>query len=294
MNQNETRTLWISVGAALFAVFLLYSYTQEKSAELTKKFGAKQRVVVASQDINEMETIDETMLQTVEKPVNFIEPQAISDPEQAVGLVALAPIKKDEQILQSKMIKPGPMTGLALQVSPSKRALALPINEVNGVSKLLKPGDRIDIVAAVDVGKGVAQHREVKTLMQDVTILATGLRVVNELPILYEKIQGQGEVARNISGDTGFNTITVEASPEESQDLIYLLSTSPGALFVTLRHPSDHGKKRFPESTIDTLLGKVSQEMLMLQQPRAPAAVVPPPVPVKVPAKKKKGPFIDL
>ena len=26
MNQNETRTLWISVGSALFAVFLLYSW----------------------------------------------------------------------------------------------------------------------------------------------------------------------------------------------------------------------------------------------------------------------------
>lgn len=296
MNNNETRTLWISVGSALFAVFLLYSYTQEKSAELTKKFGAKQRVVVASQDINEMETIDETMLQTVEKPVSFIEPQAISDPEQAVGMIALAPIKKDEQILQSKVIKPGPVTGLSLQVSPSKRAVAIPVNEINGVAKLINPGDRIDIIAALDVGKGAAQHREVKTLMQDVVVLATGLRVVNELPVLYEKL-GKEDFIKNLRGDTSFSTVTIEASPEESQDLIYLLSTSPGSLFLTLRHPSDHSKKRFQESTIETLLGKVSQEMLNLQQaPRVPAAVVPPPppapvVPVK---KKKKGPFIDL
>ena len=91
MNQNETRTLWISVGAALFAVFLLYSYTQEKSAELQKKFGAKQRVVVVTKDINEMETVDETMLSVEEKPVDFIEPGAFNDPEPAVGMVALAP-----------------------------------------------------------------------------------------------------------------------------------------------------------------------------------------------------------
>jgi pilus assembly protein CpaB len=289
VNQNETRTLWISVGAALFAVFLLYSYTQEKSAELTKKFGAKQRVVIASRDINEMETIDETMLQTEEKPVNFIEPQAVSDPEQAVGQVALAPIKMGEQVLQSKVIKPGAQSGVALQVSPSKRAIAIPINEVNGVSKLLNPGDRVDIVAAIDVGKGLAQHREVKTLMQDVTILATGLRVVNELPMTLEKV-GSNEQIKLLRGDTSFNTITVEASPEETQDLIFLLSTSPGSLFLTLRHPSDHGKKRFPESTIETLLGKVSSDMLNL--PRAPAAAPPPPPPP--PPKKKKGPFIDL
>lgn len=290
MNQNETRTLWISVASALFAVFLLYSYTQEKSAELTKKFGAKQRVVIAAQDINEMETIDETMLQIVEKPVDFIEPQAISDPELAVGMIALAPIKKDEQVLQSKVIKPGPVTGLSLQVSPSKRALAIPISETNGVAKLINPGDRIDIIAALDVGKGLNQRREVKTLMQDVVVLATGPRVVNELPVLYEKV-GKDEFLKNLRGDMNFTTVTVEVSPEESQDLIYLLSTSAGSIFLTLRHPSDHAKKRFTESTIDSLLGKVSQDMMNLQQ-RAPAT--PPPPPAPVPVKKPKKPFIDL
>lgn len=290
MNNNETRTLWISVGSALFAVFLLYSYTQEKSAELTKKFGAKQRVVVAASDINEMETIDETMLQIEEKPVDFIEPQAVSDPEQAVGLIALAPIKKGEQVLQSKVIKPGPVTGLSLQVSPSKRAIAIPVNETNAVAKLLNPGDRIDIITALDVGKGVSQRREVKTLLQDVVVLATGARVVNELPILYERM-GKEDMIKNLRGDLAFSTITIEASPEESQDLIYLLSTAPGSIFLTLRHPSDHAKKRMPESTIESLLGKVSQDMLNMRQPAAAPPAPPPPPPAP---KPKKKPFIDL
>lgn len=294
MNQNETRTFWISVGAALFAVFLLYSYTQEKSAQLTKKFGAKQRVVVAAQDINEMETIDETMLQVIERPTDFIEPQAITDPESAVGQVALAPIKKDEQILQNKIIKPGPQTGLSLQVAPSKRAVTIPIDETRGVARLINPGDRIDLVAALDVGKGLQQHREIKTIMQDVVVLATGLRVVNELPVLYEKI-GKEDFVKNLRVDNPFNSITVEASPEEAQDLIFILSTSPGSLFLTLRHPSDHTKKRMPESSVDTLLGKISPEMMNMQQ-RVPAAAPPPPPPAPKPAapKKKKGPFVDL
>lgn len=292
MNQNETRTLWISVGSALFAVFLLYSYTQEKSAELQKKFGAKQRVVIAAKDINEMETIDETMLIIDEKPVDFIEPGAYSDPEPAVGMVALAPIKEGEQLLQSKVIKPGPITGLSLQVSPSKRALAVPVNETNAVARLLKPGDRIDIVAALDVGKGVAQRREVKTIMQDVVVLSTGARIVNDLPASLEKSGKDSWQVIPLRDDMTFTTITVEASPEESQDLIYLLSTSPGSIFMTLRHPSDHTKKRFPESTIESLLGKVSQEMLNMQQ-RVPAAAPPPPAPMPV-KPKKKGPFIDL
>ena len=295
MNQNEARTLWISVGAALFAVFLLYSYTQEKSADLQKKFGAKQRVVVATSDINEMETVDETMLSIEEKPVNFVQPEAFTDPENAVGMIALAPIKKGEQVLQTKLIKPGPVTGLSLQVSPSKRALAIPVSETNAVAKMLNPGDRIDILAAMDVGKGVAQRREVKTLMQDVVVLSAGARVMNDLPLIVER-QGKDDFIRSLRNDRTFATITVEASPEEAQDLVYLLSTSAGSIFMTLRHPSDHTKKRMPESTIESLLGKVSQEMLNLQQ-RTPASVpAPPPAPVPAPKEKPKRstPWKDL
>lgn len=294
MNQNETRTLWISIASALFAVFLLYSYTQEKSIELTKKFGAKKRVVIATQDINDMQTIDETMLQVVEKPADFVEPGAFDDPENVVGLVALAPIKSNEQLLQSKVTKPSPLTGLSLQVSPSKRAIALPANELSAVAKLLKPGDRVDVVAAVDVGKGPAARREVKTLMQDVVVLATGPRIVNDLPVLYERppLNANGvPMGMSLREDMNFSTITVEASPEESQDLIFLLSTSPGSIFLTLRHPSDHTKRKYPESTLDSLMGKVSESMMQM---RAPAAAPPPP-PAPPPAKpKKKGPFIDL
>jgi pilus assembly protein CpaB len=292
MNNNETRTLWISVGSALFAVFLLYSYTQEKSTELQKKFGVKKRVVIATQDIGEMQTVDETQLDIIEKPADFVEPNAFTDIENVVGMVALAPIRQGEQVLQTKVVKPGVVTGLSLQVSPSKRAIALPVSETNSVGRLFKPGDRIDIIAALDVGKGPAQHREVKTLMQDVVVLSTGLIVMNELPAMLEK-QGKDNYIASLRDNTTFGHITIEASPEEAQDLIYILSTSPGSLFMTLRHPTDHTKKRMPEATIESLLGKVSQEMMNLQQ-RAPAAAPPPPMPAPAPAPKPKTPWKNL
>lgn len=293
MNNNEKRTFWISVGVSLFAVFLLYSYTQEKSSELTKKFGAKERVVIANKEINEMETIDETMLQIVERPVDFIQPSAVSDPELAVGKVALAPIKKNEQILETKIMEPGPITGLSLQVSPGKRAIPIPVDEIRGVAKLLKPGDRIDIVTALDVGKGQNQRREVKTLMEDVVILATGLNIINEMPRLYEK-QGNNEYIKNIRGNTNFSSVTVEVSPHQVQDLVYILSTSPGSLFLTLRHPSDRlsNLSRLRNTTAESLLGKPSPSLVNSQlKSRIPASL-----PIRKPkkVKKKRGPYRDL
>lgn len=260
MNQNETRTLWISLGAALFAVFLLYSYTQEKAAELNKRFGAKKTVVIASKDILEMQTLDESMLELVEKPVNFLEPGVLSEVESLVGLVAMVPIQKGEQILKNKVVDPGPLTGLSVQVAPGKRAVTIPIDEVRGVGKLLKPGDRVDIVVAMDVGKGLNQSKEVKTLMQDVVILSTGLRVVNEIPRLYEK-EGQQGFFRNLKGDTKFSSITIEAFPHEVQNIIYILSTSPGSLFLTLRHPSDHKLLRLRSGNLKSIRDKISSLM---------------------------------
>lgn len=292
MNQSETRTLWISVFAALIAVFLLYSYTQEKTEAINKKFGAKEKVVIATRDIVEMETINETMLDIVERPVDFIQPTAINDPELAVGKVALAPIKSGEQLLENKIMEPGPITGLSLQVSPGKRAVTIPIDDMRGVSKLIKPGDRVDIVAALDVGKGPTQRREVMTLMEDVIILATGVKVINELPRLFEK-QGKDEFVRNLRADTTFTNVTIEASPKDSQDLIYILSTSPGSLFMTLRHPSDNRRNKLANTTIESVLRKVQTPIVNSQLSRTPAAV-PPPAPKETKKAKKKGPFIDL
>lgn len=298
MVNNEARTFYISVGSAFFAVFLLYSYTQERSAELTKKFGAKQRVVVATKDINEMETIDESKLSIEDRPVDFVQPQALQDPERAVGMVALAPIKSGEQVLESKIMEPGPVTGLSLQVAPTKRAVTIPIDDTRGVAKLLKPGDRIDLVAALDVGRGATQRREVKTIMQDVVVLATGLRIVNELPRLFERV-GKEDFIKNIRADTNFSTITIEASPQDTQSLIYILATSPGSLFITLRHPSDRTKLSLAPSNIDSILNRVDSAALA-DSVRAPASYgtpVPQPAPQAAPRpspKKKRGGFVEI
>ena len=139
MNGNETRTLWISIGAALFAVFLLYSWSQEQKTAMAHKFGSTKRVVIAKEDIAEMETVDESKLDYIDQPVDFIQPGAVSEPENAVGQVAAVPIKKGEQLLQTKLLLPGPETGLAMEVSPGKRAVTVPVDDMRGVSRLCVP-----------------------------------------------------------------------------------------------------------------------------------------------------------
>lgn len=276
MNSNESRTLWISLACGLFAAFLLYSYSQDKKAQYDSAFGAKKTVVVAKSDISELQTIDDTMIEIQAVPTDFKQPGVIETPELAVGQIAAVPIKKGEQLLQNKLYQPGPETGISLQVAPGKRAVTLPVDEIRGVAKLIRPGDRVDIYAAVDAGKGLQQRREVALIMQDVAVLATGVSVVNNIPRTVELgSDNKSLIQTNLTGDTKYNSLTIEAGPKEAQDLIYIVATSPGNIFFTLKNPNDRTPVgRLPSSSAESVLMRAVGE--------APAAV-PPGAPVLQP-----------
>lgn len=290
MNSNESRTLWISLAAGLFAAFLLYSYSQDKKAEYDKTYGTMKNVVVAKKDIPEMMTIDDSMLEVLQRPSDFMEPGAVSDPELAVGQVAGKAILKGEQILGSKLLIPGPDTGISLQVAPSKRAVTLPVDEVRGVAKLIRPGDRVDIYAAIDTGKGIVQRREVTMLMQDVVVLATGVNVLNNIPRTVEPDGNKkNAVITSLTSDTKYNSITIEATPKESQDLIYIVSTAPGNIYFTLRNPNDRAvPPRLPSSTSDSVLGVPTVTLAPpVQRPTyVPPQIQRPRVPANLPNKR--------
>ncbi|HEX4923515.1 MAG TPA: Flp pilus assembly protein CpaB [Bdellovibrionales bacterium] len=293
MNPNPTRTLWVSIAAAVFGMILIYSYSQEKKAEYDKRYGTSKRVLVAAKDILEMSTIDDTMVQIEERPVDFIQPGAVETPEEAVGFVAATPIKKGEQMLNTKLLKPGPSTGLSLQVSPNKRAVTLPIDEVRGISKLIRPGDRIDVLTSLEYGRGADQKREVKTILQDVIVLATGTHITNNIPRQLETDSTGKSSFRNLIGDTTFTTVTLEVTPNEAQSLIYIMSSSPGSIYLTLRNPNDRARLNMGTTSVLGVLGKND-----LPEVRVPAAV-PPPVatpqnPARPQPRRRAGPFVEV
>lgn len=246
--------------AVFFAVLgagLLYSHIQEKNKQVTEKFGAKTTVVQAKKNIGEMEPINETHIEFQEMPIEFVPPGAVQDPNEIIGMVALVSFKKGEAILKNKVTNPSPLTGISLQVAPGKRAVTIPISEMTGVAKLLKPGDRVDMIAAVSVGSGQNRKKEVKPIMQNIPILATGNRISNELPVLYEKNRkGDQVIIKNLTRDTKFTNITVEVTPLEAQTIIYILNQNPKDLTMILRHPTDTGPIAIRSVDAESILGK--------------------------------------
>jgi pilus assembly protein CpaB len=157
----NNRALTLSIFMAALAVFFVQSYVSSIEEEEKKKYGTSVLVIVAKRDVKEMDTLNETMLEFKPIPKRFLEPSAISlekkeeDPESTktlkglAGTIALVNIKKGEQLTFNKITDPNLKTGLATQIAPGRRAIAVPVNETSGVAKLVKPGDRVDLISII-------------------------------------------------------------------------------------------------------------------------------------------------
>lgn len=260
MGPNESRNLWISIGAGVFATFMLYSYSQEKKAELDKAAGDKVRVVVAREDIREMDTIYDNVLEVKEKSRNDVEPDYFDTIPSVVGGVATIPIKKGQTLTKNAIAEPGPETGLANEVSPGRRPVTIPVSPERSNAGLIRPGDRVDVYALVDSGKGLNQKREVSLLAQDVNVLATGVNVRNNLPRTIERDpSGRGLIQTTLTGDTKYANITLEVKVDDAQDLIYLAATNASSIILVVRNPNDRKPlPRIPASSAESIQSRTS------------------------------------
>lgn len=271
----NNRALTLSLVMAVLAVFFVQSYVSSIEDEAKKKFGTEVLVITAKRDIKEMETVNETLLELKLIPKRFLEPAAVSfdkkeedkdvtrSMKDLTGSVAMVPIKKGEQITSNKLTEPSLRTGLAPQVAPGKRAVAIPVTETSSVSKLVKPGDRVDLIAIMDLGGGKDQ-KIAKTILQDVVVLAVGRSVTNNVARVVERDPfGGKERVRSLVEDFGFASVTLEVEPTQAQELALVTSNSDNALSLSLRNNDDTDRTNIPASMLTDVLGAESSRVRM-------------------------------
>ena len=265
----NNRALTISILMAVIAVFFVQSYVSSIEDSARKKFGTEVTVIVAKKDIKEMENITESHIELKSVPKTFLEPGAISfesrgseDGDDRVkkglkelsGLIAIVPIRKGEQVTENKVTLPGVRTGLSPQIAPGRRAVAVNVSETSSVGKLVKPGDRVDVITVLDLGG--KDKKIAKTLFQDVVVLAVGKYVANNAARAIETdTYTGGPKVRNLSEDTTFSTVTLEVEPAQAQVLALAMANGDNAINLSLRNNDDTDRVNIPSSTFQDLLG---------------------------------------
>lgn len=254
----NSRAFTTSLILAIVAVFMIYSYIDSRETELISEYGNSTPVVVAREDIKELEIIDDRKVYLENIPAKFQMPGHFKRVEDLYNTIAAVPIRKGEQITVPRVTYPGAQSGLSRQISIGKRALSIQISEDKAVSRLLKPGDRVDVLALVDYAAGKKEKLKVKTVLQDVLVLSTGLYVTNSVPIVGMK--NENEVRQmKLNTYTNYNTVTLELTPFEVQKMVFISSAGSG-IYLSLRNNDDKQIERISATRLYEVLGEDAAE----------------------------------
>lgn len=237
---------------------MIWSYIDSRETELQSDYGNQTPVVVAKEDIGELEIIDDRKVQLINIPSKFQMPGHFKRVEDLYNTIASVPIKKGEQITVPRVTYPGSQSGLSRQISIGKRALSIQVTEGQAVSRLLKPGDRVDILALVDYAAGKKEKIKVKTVLQDVLVLSTGLYITNSVPIINLK-NDREERPIKLNNYTNYNTVTLELTPFEVQKMVFIISAGNG-IYLSLRNNDDKSVERISATRLYDVLGEDAVE----------------------------------
>lgn len=239
---SRARLIFISLGVALFALMMVFSYVYKREKEILS-LTTPVKVLVAAKDVLEGTALDETMLETVEVPKQFLQPGAVRELAEAADRVADVPLLKGTQVLES-MLRAAKEEGVARRVPPDKRAYSIAVNEVSAVAGLISPGDQVDVLLSANTGsmqqgRNVAEGTINRVLLQNVLVLAVNQSSSARIaPRAAARRAGEGNQVSQAqgsaaSGTQGIRTLTLALSPEETQKTA--LAQEIGSLSVALR-----------------------------------------------------------
>ncbi|HEY7322811.1 MAG TPA: Flp pilus assembly protein CpaB [Candidatus Binatia bacterium] len=238
--QNRLKiALVVAVFFGLIAAYGIYNFLRQQRQEAEALRQQTQNVVVAAQELPAGtaitdELIKKGMVKAVPYPKTSVPAGSFSSPEQLLGKTNRAKIMASEPILESRLAGEG--AGLTTRLEAGKRAMALRVDEIIGVSGFILPDDRVDVIVTTTPPSNKNQDDKIsKIVLQNKRVLSVAQSV--------EQKDGKPQVARSI---------TVEVTPEESEKLS--LATQEGQIVLALRGIGDDADAKTPGSNKRDLL----------------------------------------
>ncbi len=219
MNTRRT-TLLVAIILAIGTGWLTLNYIS--SVQHASVAGTQLKpTLVAVQQIPPRVRITAAMVKRALRPEAAIEPDALSQPQQAVGSLSLIAIPAGSTITASKIGSPIDV-GLPVQITPGMRAVSIGVNPVEDVAGLIQPGDRVDVIA-IPPRQGQVPP-PASAILRGVRVLAVGQSI--EYNSATPSPAGQNS-----------STVTLEVTPKQA-DLLAMADLNT-TLRLALRSPKE-------------------------------------------------------
>jgi len=230
----------LAMVVALAVAALSYGWIKEM-AQSQSQARETQPVVVAAVDLTWGTSLTGDMVKVVPYLKESLPAGYFSDASGVNGRTIIYPVKAGEPVFESKL---APTTvssgGVAALVTPKKRAMAVKVDKVVGVSGFVHPGNRVDVLVTLSKNER-ANNPMTKIVLENILVLATGTEL--------EKTGKQEKPAQ-------VDVITLEVTPEEGEKLA--LAATEGKLQLALRNFTDTDNAQTRGTTIPGLLAAQS------------------------------------
>lgn len=141
--------LAVAILCGLIGVFLITNYVNSvKTVYSSKPMG---EVVIALKTIPENVRVTRDMVKVTNMETGYILSQACTRIEDVVGTMTKSSIFKDEQVLQGRITRGDKPGEFAYGIPDGKRAVAVSLDAVKGVAGFIKPHDRVDVLATINI-----------------------------------------------------------------------------------------------------------------------------------------------
>lgn len=227
------RTLLLAVAALATAgltAFLVQGWIANQRALLLAQRPVEapreqpNQILVAKQDLPAGKFVKPEHLQWRAWPADGLDASFVRKSEDAMNAFTGAVVRKGivagEPITAKRVVKAGERGFLAAVLSPGMRAVSVKVNAASGISGLVFPGDRVDLILSHKIKIQGAKNRTVRsvseTVLTDVRVLAIGQTTDDQ--------QGKPIVAK---------TATLEVWPKQAEVVAVVIEL--GKLSLSLR-----------------------------------------------------------
>lgn len=209
----------LTAGGATFAVYRVLS------AVGTPRHEPVRAVVVAVRDVPVGVPVPREALGVASWPVRVAPAESYASLDSVVGRVTRVPLTSGEPVLTNRLALRGAAPGLEGAIDPTRRAMAVRVNEAASVSGLVRANSRVDVLVA-GRADGSTGQTTARVLMSDVRVLGVG-------SVRPPEPTGSSSTPEPPPSATTAAIVTLEVTPTQAEELA--AAESQGAIQVVLR-----------------------------------------------------------
>lgn len=225
----------VGVAAAVLAGLLLLVYLNKYRSSVAE--GSQQVTVLMAKRLIQKGTPgaivgSEAMFQPTEVRKSQLQEGAISDVGSLRGQAAVDDIYPGQQLTATDFA-PTPVDAIGNKLTRELRAIGVPLDTAHGLIGNLKPGDHVDVYAALSIDRGTGAEPFVKLIVPNTLVLRAPA----------EARAAAGAVAA---------TVVVRATYEQAAEVAF--AAENGKIWVALRPSANARPSRPALVTVESLL----------------------------------------